>query len=74
MNICVGSYGERVVNKFCIIMILREDSVSVGCIELREGSMVQVKGVRNTLLQNAKRNFIKSWAAIKGLIVATNDL
>jgi hypothetical protein len=74
MNICVGSYGERAVSKSCIIMILREDSVSVGCIELRDGSVVQAKGVRNTLLQNCERDFIKSWAAIKGLNIATNDL
>jgi hypothetical protein len=74
MNICVGSYTDRAVSKSCTIMVLREDSISVGCIELREGSVVQVKGSRNQLLQNAEKAFIKNWATVKGLNVATNDL
>lgn len=76
MNICVGTYADKAVSKSCTIMVLREReySVSVGCIELHEGSVVQVKGSRNQLLQNSERAFIKNWAAVKGLTVATNDL
>jgi hypothetical protein len=74
MNICVGSYADRAINKSCTIMILREDAVTVGCIELQGGAVVQVKGSRNQLLHHTEKAFIKNWAAVMGLSVATNDL
>jgi len=53
---------------------LRNNNVPVGCIELREGAVVQVKGPRNQLLQGSERAFIKNWAKVRGLPVNTGDL
>jgi hypothetical protein len=74
MGICVGSYADRAVNKACTLMILREGSVSVGCIELRGGSVVQVKGSYNKLLENPKKAFVNNWVTVNNLIVETRDL
>ena len=74
MSICVGSYADKVIEKNCTIMVLRNNDVPVGCVELRGDAVVQVKGPRNKLLQSSERAFIMNWVEIKGLSVITKDL
>ena len=74
MRICVGSYSDSAVSKYCTIMILRNYDIPVGCIELREGAVVQAKGPCNRILQGSEKAFIKNWAEAKGLTVTTRDL
>ena len=74
MSICVGSYAYRVIENHCTIMILRSNDAPVGCVELRGGAVVQVKGPYNKLLQGSERAFIMKWVEVKGLAVTTKDL
>lgn len=76
MNICVGSYAEKVVNGRCVILILRDIAGNnpIGCVELHANTIHQVKGPNNRLLQNKERDFINDWVISNDLVVCTDDL
>ena|GEM_PF-4513245 len=76
MNICVGSYADKVIDKKSNIFILRnlDKNMPVGCIELNKNTIVQAKGPYNEFLQKQEFEFIGNWITEKGLVVDTNDL
>jgi len=77
MNICVGSYAQRVLDeRYCQIFILKELSTRnpVGCIEYSNGVIIQAKGPNNCLLENKEKQFIEKWIKAKNLVVNTHYL
>lgn len=67
MHICVGSYGDRAVNKYCLIVYGEKEGKLFTCIEVRDKSLVQVKGYCNHLLNEEDQAAVKAWAKSKGL-------
>lgn len=76
MDTCLGEYADNVFFGECIVLVMRriETNAPVGCIELRDGAVVQVKGVNNQLLQNRERRFVEKWVKSRELPVRTEDL
>lgn len=67
---CVGSYVERVKRGECAIFFLRENSAldtSLITIEVKEKSIVQVRGLCERLMTDEERLFVKEWCNIKKL-------
>lgn len=61
---CVGGYTERVADRKCIILFLRQCSDlqhSYYTIELQENKVVQVRGVSNCSATPEVDKFIKAW-------------
>lgn len=61
MNICVGSYGERVLQGYSKIAYAHRDNKLVACIEYKN-DLIQVKGYSNALLSEADQKKVLSWA------------
>jgi hypothetical protein len=76
MHICVGSYGRFIIDKFSLIYILweKESVKPVGCIELRNDTIVQAKSSYNRLLQDQELTFTKKWINERKLSVRTSDI
>ena len=64
LRICVGSYRERALNRFSIILSVKKDEKYVGCIELDNAyNLVQVKGRCNSWLYGEIGEATKKWTA-----------
>lgn len=78
LNICVGSYGNRAVDKGLIIVFVMKDNKYAACIELdREGRLQQVKGPHNNNrgpLSNDVINAVAEWCIQAGINGETYDL
>ena len=67
MHICVGSYGDKAVNKDCLIVKGEVNGKLFACIEIRNKCLIQVKGYCNQLLKGEEREAVIKWAKEKGL-------
>lgn len=67
MHICVGSYGDRAVNKECLIVKGEINNKLFACIEIRGKRLAQAKGYCNKLLEGEEREAVIKWAEEKGL-------
>lgn len=67
MHICVGSYGDKAVNKDCLIVKGEVNGNLFTCIEIRNKRLIQVKGYCNKLLEGEERKAVIKWAKEKGL-------
>lgn len=79
MDICVGGYGERAVNKKCYIVIGRDaNSNPVTCIELRGSNkkyhVCQVKKRRNYTPKDSEVNALTKLFKNNNIIIDTSDL
>lgn len=78
MNICVGSYVDRVKTKRCDILSVKSaiDNNYLVCIELRGKSIVQAKMAYNNRLVNDKDLLLKiqNYAAERSIGINTYDM
>lgn len=74
MGICVGSYGNRAVNKYCTIVYIKQYNEYKCCIELRKGSIIQAKTKYNKLPEGELKKVILQWANESNLKINTHDL
>jgi hypothetical protein len=74
MNICVGSYGDDVLEGRTKIAYAHRDNKLVACIEY-DKRLIQVKGFHNQLLQDEDQKKVLSWAKHNHIPVGkTNDI
>lgn len=79
MNICVGSYGEKAVNKNCYIVIGYDNDIPVTCIELNKKSdenfeIIQVKKSYNKLATLDEQTELIKLFKINNIKYFCNDL
>lgn len=79
MDICVGGYGERAVNRSCYIVVgYNSDDKPVTCIELRKSgsnfTLEQVKKRNNRTAKDSERNALLKIFEDNKVEVITNDL
>lgn len=65
MHICVGSYGDRAVEKDCLIVKGELNGSLFTCIEVRNNALIQVKGYCNKRLSDEDQEVVKAWAKQK---------
>src|SRR5699024_11956703 len=69
---CVGSYAKDIISGRCKIYFLRhidDLETSLATVEVRNGDIVQARGMRNKSLDVEQNEFINEWAKEKGLNV-----
>jgi hypothetical protein len=62
MNICVGSYGRRVMQKECHIIVLKEMDEPVVCIEIRGKELIQAKMKYNQRPTGGYKEVVINWS------------
>ena len=72
---CVGTYGKTVAEGRSVIAFIRKQSevdTPLCTIEIRQGAIVQARGMSNRPAENIPKmkGFINAWAKNKGLIYA----
>jgi hypothetical protein len=67
MNICVGSYGSRAVQKNCNIVVFKENDVPVMCLELHENLLIQAKMKHNKRPYGEYLKTIINWCKEKDI-------
>ncbi len=65
MKICVGSYRDKCINKFCDIISIMYNNNYVGCIELKDKNeffnLIQAKAPCNNRIQGFVAKALKQW-------------
>lgn len=76
MHICVGSYAQYVLNRYCRIVVGYKENEPVVCIELANHNrdIVQAKMKYNHYPEGDVYNSVMAWAKDKDLNVETYDL
>lgn len=64
MSICVGSYADMVQYEKCIIVYVMKNNEYIACIEINPHTktIVQIKGMRNNLVEDEYFDIIAEWA------------
>lgn len=64
MNICVGSYADSVEYEHCIIVYVMKNDKYIACIEIDPHTkrIVQIKGIRNDMVEKEYFDIIIEWA------------
>lgn len=77
MRICVGSYGNRAVEKQCNIMLLKDKTGNpLVCIELSGDykRIIQAKFYGNDRLPQKEFDFVTQWVKDNKFVISTTDL
>ncbi len=67
MHICVGSYAQSALEKWCTIyyFLNKKQKEYAGCIELRGSQLKQAKGFCNQLLDGERKDLLVQWTKQK---------
>ncbi len=61
MGICVGGYGDKAVNKHCVIVKMMDGDDYAACIEVQKQGVVQLKAKYNNPVRSKYRADIDAW-------------
>jgi hypothetical protein len=67
MNICVGSYHEKALQKECTIFLLKENKVPTVCLEVFDNKLKQAKMKYNKIPTGEYRDEVITWCEEKNI-------